>query len=296
MEEWWARFPWYEGVDSAGAPTPTPTVDLSALLPLDGKKDDVDAPVELPQPSTDALATPREESTVMESPDDLDSASAAVEEKLDGEDLDSASAAVEEKMVGEDWSATGGVNPALKGEIQTDIKEKVKHWFSYRKTVANRKTNNPFAEWLKGFRRPGVPPKKLALHKFYMQQEEYSEAIDELFNEKWPSAGLDPRFALDFRCKCAQQLLDLEPEDVLQELIEEQTQQHEEATKDYEKRVEAVGNPETLDDEGRRLCRENLAQVVQPFLDGVAKLTGFHVTLLAGKAPEEGSNKFALTT
>jgi hypothetical protein len=39
----------------------------------------------------------------------------------------------------------------------------------------------------------------------------------------------------------------------------------------------------------------NLAQVVQPFLDGIAKLTGLHVTLLAGTAPPPGSEKFIMT-
>jgi hypothetical protein len=39
-----------------------------------------------------------------------------------------------------------------------------------------------------------------------------------------------------------------------------------------------------------------LAQVVQPFLDGVAKLTGWHVTLLAGAPPEPGSNRYSLST
>jgi hypothetical protein len=43
-------------------------------------------------------------------------------------------------------------------------------------------------------------------------------------------------------------------------------------------------------------CRRNLAQVVQPFLDGVSKLTGYHITLLAGTGRPPDSIKYSLTT
>jgi hypothetical protein len=38
-----------------------------------------------------------------------------------------------------------------------------------------------------------------------------------------------------------------------------------------------------------------MAQVVQPFLDGLAKLTGLHLMLLGGAAPPPRSDKFMIT-
>ena len=42
--------------------------------------------------------------------------------------------------------------------------------------------------------------------------------------------------------------------------------------------------------------RLNLAQVAQPLLNGLEKLTGLHITLLAGAPPPVGSEKFVLTS
>jgi hypothetical protein len=60
----------------------------------------------------------------------------------------------------------------------------VKHWFSNKKSSANRTNKNPFQPWLEGFRRPVNAPKKLALHKFYMQQEDYKDAVQAEFDAR----------------------------------------------------------------------------------------------------------------
>ncbi|KAJ7174323.1 hypothetical protein C8R46DRAFT_1031020 [Mycena filopes] len=265
MAQWWERFPWYEGLAADGTPLAATIaaapIDLSQLLPLPVKSDS------------------EEEGTGMAD------ASDAADKTLVNNDDDELQ-----------WKSTGGVNPALKDTIQTDIREKIKHWFSYRKTVSNRSNKNPYDDWLLNFRRAKSAPKKLALHKFYMQQEGYADDVESLFQERWPSAGLEPKQVLSFRCKLAQELLDAEEQEVIDELVEQQKAEHEEALREYEGNAARISAPETLNDDDRCACRTNLAQVVQPFIDGIAKMTGFHVTLLAGAPPPpDGSTKFALT-
>ncbi|KAJ7869750.1 hypothetical protein B0H14DRAFT_3440495 [Mycena olivaceomarginata] len=188
------------------------------------------------------------------------------------------------------WPATSGVDPALEGVIKAQTIAQIKRWFSHQKTMANRESKNPFMDWLDTFERLHVP-RKLPLHKFYMQWEEYAALVKERFNEKWPLAGLETNFALDFCCKCAKELLDDEEEEVRAELAEALDAEHEAAMAEYHGCADAMSNPEAPSKGRMDACRTNLATVAQPFLDGIAKLTGFHVTLLAGAGPPQGSER-----
>ncbi|KAJ7711697.1 hypothetical protein B0H14DRAFT_2645637 [Mycena olivaceomarginata] len=80
------------------------------------------------------------------------------------------------------------------------------------------------------------------------------------------------------------------------ELAEALEAEHEAAMTEYYGRAEAMSNPELPSAAKMDACRKNLVTVAQPFLDGIAKLTGFHVTLLAGAGPPAGSERFTLTT
>ncbi|KAJ7801294.1 hypothetical protein B0H14DRAFT_3489729 [Mycena olivaceomarginata] len=171
------------------------------------------------------------------------------------------------------WAETGGVNPAFKDKIKADVIGQIKGC------------------WLEGFERPGPPPRKLPLHKFYMQHEDYAEAVEARFNAEWPRAGLEPKFSLSFRCNCAKELLEEEDEATHAKLVAEWEEEHEAAVAEYNGRPEKVGEPDEPDAAKREACRMNLAQVVQPFLDGIAKLTGLHVTLLAGRRPAPGQRE-----
>jgi hypothetical protein len=105
--------------------------------------------------------------------------------------------------------------------------------------------------WLEGFRRPLNPPKKLALHKFYMQQDDFKDAVQEAFDERWLRAGLEKKEALNFRCKIAQELLDAEDPEIRSELVEQQNAEHEEALKEYHERADVIANPDAGDEEDR---------------------------------------------
>ncbi|KAJ7871242.1 hypothetical protein B0H14DRAFT_3439694 [Mycena olivaceomarginata] len=164
------------------------------------------------------------------------------------------------------WAATGGVNPVFKEKIREEV-----------------------------ITRPGTAPWKLPLYKFYMQHPDYVEVVEKHFKKKWPVANLEQKFVLDFRCKCAKDLLVEEDEVTRQELTTEQEEEHQEVLAKHNVHAEKVSEPDEHDTEKREACRMNLAQVVQPFLDSIAKLTGLHVSLLAGCVPPPGSDRFTIT-
>ncbi|KAJ6511872.1 hypothetical protein C8R47DRAFT_1064586 [Mycena vitilis] len=279
---WLKQFPWYEGYGPDGKPLPKGWEGSSRTT--------TDASGAASSTNTATASSTTDVSSTTDAP--MTDAAATASSGTTDAPMTKASTDVGTN----DWTATGGVDPALRDKIKGEVIAQVKGWFSHKKTAAHRANKNPFVDWLEGFERPGQAPRKLPLHKFYMQHDDFADGVEELFNEKWPSAGLEGRFALDFCCKCAQELLAKEPEQTRQKLEEERDVDHEEMFTRHQGRWEKVGNPDELAMEKREACRTNLAQVVQPFLDGVAKLTGLHVTFLAGAAPPVGSEKFILTS
>ncbi|KAJ7713536.1 hypothetical protein B0H16DRAFT_1743245 [Mycena metata] len=269
MAAWWARFPWYEGLDAEGNPLPPGAIDFAKLLPL------------APLTANDANGATAKgtaeaavgEDAVMLPPDALDGGKGVGEDAImsppesgpsgaSGEGSSTAVKAGDAEDEQKGWAATGGVNPALKGAIQTDVKEKIKHWFSYRKTVANHSAKNPYGGWLLGFQRRAKAPKKLPLYKFYMQQEGYAEAVEELFGERWPSAGLDKKHALTFRCKLAQELLEAEPQEVIDKLVAQQQEEYDEEVE--AQNADNIGDPDEPTEEDRHQMHSGRTYVNGP--------------------------------
>jgi hypothetical protein len=106
-------------------------------------------------------------------------------------------------------------------------------------------------DWLEGFERPGVAPRKLPLYKFYMQHEDYAHFVEERFNANWGEAGLEQKFALDFRCKCAKELLDEADQEMRDTLAMELDREHEEALARHNGRVAGIADPEAPDPDKR---------------------------------------------
>ncbi|KAJ7805528.1 hypothetical protein B0H14DRAFT_2611298 [Mycena olivaceomarginata] len=288
---WWASFPWYTAVP--GATIPAASAMLAAPPAENGggapASDSSGMAVDLDVDAAAGVAA----SAAVKVGADIDasagngaSPSGDVDTSAGGGLLVNGSTAAEEAAAKSldlvKWPATGRVDPALEGIIKVQTIAQIKRWFSHQKTTANRESKNPFVDWLDMFERLHVP-RKLPLHKFYMQREEYAALVEEQFNEKWPLAGLETNFALDFCCKCAKELLDGEEEEVHAELADALDVEHEAAMAEYHGRADVM-------------CCTNLVTVVQPFLDGITKLMGFHVTLLAGAGPPQGSERFTLTT
>ncbi|KAJ7459141.1 hypothetical protein B0H11DRAFT_2242711 [Mycena galericulata] len=297
LHGWWATFPWYSGLDPADVLgsarrgqllDPGESADTAAGDD-NGAQDELDEgeeglDVSLIEGTDDAL---RDEH-----------ASQDAQRDEDAQDAQQDKAAGTGKTDGDGTPAlTGGIDPELRGAVEEIITMQIKSWFSYRKTVANRSNKNPFAAWMSGFRQPPPAPRKQQLAKYYMHLDAYAKKVDELFQSKWPSAGLEPRFELDFRCKCAKELLALEPNDVQKKLATDVDAAHDKAVEKHMRALEALADPEApLDEEAQLEYRKSLAEVAQPFPDSLAKLTGYHLTLLAGAAPPEGSVKYLLTT
>lgn len=123
----------------------------------------------------------------------------------------------------------------------------MKGWFSHRKTIANRALRNPFIDWLESAEAPAPAPRKLPLNKFYMQHADYVEAVKTRFKRDWAKANMEPKYALDFRCKCARDLLAEEDEATRAKLMAELEAQHEAAMARYAARTEGIATPEEPD-------------------------------------------------
>ncbi|KAJ6493368.1 hypothetical protein C8R45DRAFT_928132 [Mycena sanguinolenta] len=127
-------------------------------------------------------------------------------------------------------------------------------------------------------------------------QEKYAELVEQRFKEKWDESGQEAKFALDFCCKCAKELLELEDEAVRAELSTALDVEHAKAMAEHHRRIDAISNPDAPSEAKQEACRQSLAQVAQPFLDSISKLTSLHMVLLAGEGPLQGSERFTLTT
>ncbi|KAJ7693190.1 hypothetical protein B0H17DRAFT_1330545 [Mycena rosella] len=294
---WWALFPWYSGYGPDGHPLPQAEMQAAEAAESRALADELlrgvgiggseapDTPNNNGAPDAAPDATP--DATPDVAPDAAAHAAPDVPPNVPSpnndvplpnndapppnNDAPAASASTRP------YADTGGVDPKYKITIKVEVTAQVKTWFSHKKTTANRAGKNPFVDWLKGFKHP--PP--VPLYKWYMGQEEYGELVDARFNEK---------------CKCARELLAKEDEEAMAELVAKQEVEHQEALASYKARIERVSNPDTPDPEKREAYCLNLAQVAQPFLDGIAKLTGLHVTLLAGEGPPPDSEKYVLTS
>ncbi|KAJ7649200.1 hypothetical protein B0H17DRAFT_1215414 [Mycena rosella] len=222
---WWAAFPWYEGPDVVQELLEN-VVDASATTSANsGGSDAPTAATGAPPTATTAGAPPT--AMTAGAPPTMTAADAPLE-----------------------WPSTGGINPTFKAAIQLEVTV-----VCFRSclamndalTACTRNNKNPFVEWLEGFQRPEPLPRKLPLHKFYMQQEDYYELVEERFKDRWASSGLEQKYALDFRCKCTKELLDAEPEEVRAKIAAQRDKEHEETLAEDHRHVQLVGDPEMPD-------------------------------------------------
>jgi hypothetical protein len=63
---------------------------------------------------------------------------------------------------------------------------------------------------------------------------------------------LEKKEALSFRCKIAQELLDAEDPEVVDELVMQQNTEHDDALTEYHARAEVIANPDSIDVEDRQ--------------------------------------------
>ncbi|KAF7337192.1 hypothetical protein MSAN_02271400 [Mycena sanguinolenta] len=173
---------------------------------------------------------------------------------------------------------------ALKTKIQTETKQKIKHWFNRQRPGHMGIQGNPFFHQLKQMRQKNdePAPKRLADYQYYLQHPDHKDAVEARFQEE---CGDEPRKKhLALRCKLAREMLAAETEDVRTRLKEECEKAHQTelaAWKEADKGWPSA-NPEV-----QKQCREQFLPIIAPLLEGLRAYTGFTINIVAARVNGE---------
>ncbi|KAJ7575251.1 hypothetical protein C8J56DRAFT_901159 [Mycena floridula] len=178
--------------------------------------------------------------------------------------------------------------------------EKLKRWFSNRKTKENRVSKNPFAEWLSHLSKDNQKPHPKDEHKFYMSMPKHSgkigAAYEERFGEPEPAEETDDeeerevdeeevaakaqeqrRLALTRRVVLAAELYQSEPDTVKKDVKDKRDIEFKEKEEKHKKFLKIMSNEdfegELVEIELQDECRENIAAVAQPLLNALHRFT-----------------------
>lgn len=123
----------------------------------------------------------------------------------------------------------------------------MKGWYSYRKTVQSRQAN-PFDDYPHQLKDRGPAPKRLPIHKYYMQQDAYKENCAKVVRERWNKDD-DGDALLAFRCEIASELFSQEPPEVQDGLKKRQLEEHAAARAKWEAlgEIASVTDPAMLE-------------------------------------------------
>ena len=122
----------------------------------------------------------------------------------------------------------------------THASQQLKGWFIRHKASQKRVSpkSSPYYAWLKTLQKPGPKPRILPLWQTYMKTPEVKERIEQIFAERWPDAGMDDKYTLDFRAKIAQELLQLETDERRAELAKQAEEEWHEKMQKHESVLE----------------------------------------------------------
>jgi hypothetical protein len=116
-------------------------------------------------------------------------------------------------------------------------------------------TSNPFTPWLVCLRRPDEKaPKHITDYQFYMQHQDYKDAVSARFNaESWDVPRADK---LARRCEIAREMFQTEPEDVKQRIQQEAREEHEDELRRWKDADEGLPSIDAAeqDEYVRRTC------------------------------------------
>ncbi|KAI9070211.1 hypothetical protein FKP32DRAFT_1558348 [Trametes sanguinea] len=177
-----------------------------------------------------------------------------------------------------------------KGNVIKQTQNRIRARMRYQRTVFNAKHRNPWAPMLDGLEERAAPlpaPRKLAVWQLYMAKE--PEKIAEIFDSKWPSAGLPDNHSLTFRAQIARELLDQESDEFRRMLEEELNDLH--AVEAAEQKEAANAN-RIIPEEDREAAQDSAAAVIQPLLELLREQTGYYITLIAGIPLITGEKEF----
>ncbi|KAJ6631638.1 hypothetical protein B0H10DRAFT_2207261 [Mycena sp. CBHHK59/15] len=183
---------------------------------------------------------------------------------------------------------------AMKSEIQTKTKEKIKRWFNRQRPSQMGIYGNPYFEHLSRMRRQNdePPPKWLADYQFYLQHPDYKGGVNEQFGEE---GGDDlPRGKkLALRCDIAKRLLAAEPEEVRESLKAEVEEAHEQELQEYEDVEEGLPS---VDPKVQQEARDKFPATVAPLMQALHAYTGYTICILASRVEGDTFDTISLNT
>ncbi|KAJ7026593.1 hypothetical protein C8F04DRAFT_1267961 [Mycena alexandri] len=171
---------------------------------------------------------------------------------------------------------------AKKTAKMAEIEAKIKRWFGYRRN-SSKSGKNPFDKWLVQLKHlDDRQPKRLHDYQVYMQDEDNNARINEEFKDRYPDK-VGARNSIKWRAQIARDLLEEEGEEIKEEYRKRAEEEHQEAMAEYKAGVTVEGESDV---EVQRRARELLIPTVQPLLNALREITGYHLTLIAGTTKE----------
>ncbi|KAJ7755133.1 hypothetical protein B0H16DRAFT_1722345 [Mycena metata] len=201
----------------------------------------------------------------------------AVSEVLTKEDEDE-KARIQKSIKGVSFPQSSSCGPAAKHKVQ-----KIKTWYNHHRGAMGL-TNNPYTPWLARLRRPDqVCPKRVTDYQYYMQHDDYKEAVQNEFKTRHWDRPHNEHLAL--RCKVVCEFFEAEPEDVKDRIRLDAREEHEEEVARW--RDAEDGLPSTNEEEQQE-ARVRFSAVVSPLLVALKVYTGYDMTLIAGRIVDDG--------
>ncbi|KAF8212567.1 hypothetical protein K438DRAFT_1751012 [Mycena galopus ATCC 62051] len=135
----------------------------------------------------------------------------------------------------------------MKSEIQSDeaaVKQKIKRWFVRQRPGAMGIQGNPYFEHLAQLSRGNSSSalQRPADYQFYMQHEDYKDAVTERFEDKCREEGTAKLIAL--RCAIAKKMFEAESDDVKNQIKAECDKRHAEQLEAYKDEDESLPSPD----------------------------------------------------
>ncbi|THH14844.1 hypothetical protein EUX98_g9551, partial [Antrodiella citrinella] len=122
-----------------------------------------------------------------------------------------------------------------KGVIIAKTTESIKHWYRWRRTKHVSKTDNPWAPFLQQLRiksHQNAPPHRLPIWQMYMKAN--AADVEQELQDRWPTAGLEPKRKINFRGAIAREFVNRLEEAERQEYERQARELHEREMKTYQ--------------------------------------------------------------
>ncbi|KAJ6631805.1 hypothetical protein B0H10DRAFT_2206221 [Mycena sp. CBHHK59/15] len=183
---------------------------------------------------------------------------------------------------------------AMKSEIQTKTKEKIKRWFNRQRPSQMGIYGNPYFEHLSRMRRQNdePPPKRFADYQFYLQHPDYKGGVNEQFAEEGGD-DLPHGKKLALRCDIAKRLLAAEPEEVRESLKAEAEEAHEQELQEYEDAEEGLPS---VDPKVQQEAHDKFPATVAPLMQSLHAYTGYTICILASRVEGDTFDTISLNT